>query len=166
MDCADSSRFAEARHALQRLLEDPVVGSMPLLVLANKVDLLSPAERATQEVRGWAALVQELNLDCASDGHSGQRWSVLSVSATRRINLEKIVRWLVLQAHGAGDEAVNGESDATPYDEGSGVTGRLWRVWDALSSTWSRGRRKATRWGGKRSFTMLADASRSMLVDD
>ena len=43
VDVADAARLGEARQALQRLLEDPVVGSMPLLVIANKADLLPPA---------------------------------------------------------------------------------------------------------------------------
>ena len=106
---------------------------MPLLVLANKIDLLAPADRACEEVRGWATLDRELSLGDADDGEgfddltggsrrrrsrrvqyggggvaggggsAGGRWSILGVSASRRINLAQLLRWLVLQAHGAGE---------------------------------------------------------------
>lgn len=163
VDASDASRFGEARQALQRLLEDPVVSGMPLLVLANKVDLLPPAERAVEEVRGWAALAHELHLD-AMDVRS---WSVLGVSALRRTNLDKVVRWLVLQAHGAG-VPLDADADADDSTGASAAASKVWRLFESLSG-WAY-RKGSRRWGGKRGgFSALgADASNlgETLLDD
>ena len=150
VDVADSSRYGEARQALQRLIEDPVIGEMPLLVLANKVDLLPPAERASEELRGWPNLMEELLLDQLLDGSNMEsKWSILGVSATRRSNLDKVLRWLVLQAHGAGRE--RGETDdAEARSEGGS---RLWRLWEDLGA-WRR--RKWKGWGRGAGFSVLA----------
>jgi GTPase SAR1 family protein len=152
VDVSDTSRYAEARQALARLLEDPIIGDMPLLVLANKADLLPPADRAGEELRGWPTLVRELNLDSGTDADGRHvRWSVLGVSATRRSNLDKVLRWLLLQAHGAGDERSG--LDGADADERSG-RGRLWRMWESLGA-WRR--RKQRAWGGSRAgFSLLA----------
>ena len=128
VDVSAPERYAEARVALQRLLEDPVVGSMPLLVLANKADLLSPAERASEEMRGWPNLVKQLNLEFMDSSENG--WSVLGVSATRRSNLDKVLRWLVLQAHGV--HVVEG---------GEARGGRLRRMWTSMRKKWYHGGR-------------------------
>ena len=49
-------------YAFQRPLRRIVSGLQHLLVLANKIDLLGPADRACEEVRGWATLARELSL--------------------------------------------------------------------------------------------------------
>ena len=190
VDCSDPARLPEARQALQRLIEDPIVGTLPLLVycpqgtehvcrdvairerhpppsmsllrfplltrLANKVDLLSPADRASEEVRGWPALAEELNLDCMG---GQQEWSLLGISAVRLTNLDKVLRWLVLQAHGAGDRpsADGGGAASGSGAEGPGLGTRLW---DWVSTP---GKRRG--WGG-RYTSVLADASRSLLVSE
>ena len=129
VDVTDSARLAEARQALFQLLEDPVVGSLPLLVLANKADLLAPIDRASEEIRGWPMLVQELSLDTLEDVN----WCILGVSATRQSNLDKILRWLILQAHGAGGtrKGEEGEIGST------GASGRLSQLWGYVGS-WRR----------------------------
>lgn len=161
VDCADASRLPEARQALQRLLEDPVVSSLPLLVLANKVDLLPPTDRACEEVRGWSALAEELSLDLSGT----HQWSVLGISATRLTNVDKVLRWLVLQAHGAGAPAGASTSDAYggagPSDASAGArarTGSLSRLWESLVG----GRRRGGRWGSWYK-SVLADASESLI---
>ena len=163
VDVSDASRYGEAKQALQRLLEDPVVGGMPLLVLANKVDLLPPARRAQEEAEGWSTLVQALNLDYISADAPGlglgQRWNVLPVSATRRTNLNRVLRWLVLRAHGAREEALDGAVEVGG--------GSMWRLWVAVSAPFT-GKKK--RWGfgfgGRSRYADLADASRSLVDDD
>lgn len=50
IDSTDGGRLPEARQALQQLFEHAAVRALPLLVLVNKTDLLSPAERAHEEV--------------------------------------------------------------------------------------------------------------------
>lgn len=129
VDVTDSERLTEARQALSRLLEDPAVGDLPLLVLANKADLLAPTDRASEELRGWPSLVQELNLDMIENS----RWCILGLSATRRSNLDKVLRWLILQAHGAGGDRAGEEGDIA----GAGGGGRLWRMWESVG-TWRR----------------------------
>jgi small GTP-binding protein len=196
VDCADPDRFVEARQALQRLLEDPVIGRMPLLVLANKIDLLAPADRACEEVRGWATLARELSLMDVDDdaegfddhtasgstsrrrrgrrvhygggggvtgggGSAGGRWSILGVSASRGTNLAQLLRWLVLQAHSVGEEPSGGElAEGTDAAGGAGASGRLGRLWQSLWG--SKVGRRSSRWRG---FSLLSDASRSLLVE-
>lgn len=147
LDVTDMSRLGEARQALQRLLEDPAMGTKSLLVLVNKVDLLPPAQRASEELRGWPTLVQELNLDCLD---AQCRWSVLGLSATRRSNLDKVLRWLLLEAHGAGGDAAHELGDV---GAGPGGGGRLWRAVDSLAASW---RRRRKRWGSRAGFTLAA----------
>mmetsp|Transcript_35 Transcript_35/g.118 ORF Transcript_35/g.118 Transcript_35/m.118 type:complete len:259 (+) Transcript_35:65-841(+) len=156
VDCSDPTRFGEARQALQRLLEDPIVTGLPLLVLANKVDLLPPADRAFYEVSGWRSLIEQLNLGVESTEHS-QRWSVLGVSATRSINLEKVVRWLVLQAHQVGG------SSAAEDEEGMPSRNSIFS-WPSLTSAWSSTKR---RWSSSARYTsVLADASQSLILSE
>lgn len=155
VDVTDTERYGEARQALQRLLEDPVIGTMPLLVLANKVDLLRPAERAEQEVRGWPTLVKALNLDYVNPAYP---WTILAISATRRIQLDKIMRWLVLKAHGADEDATEGDEH---FHQGGGSL--LWKVWGAVNP-FSNRRSRGRSWmpWGKRRWTEL----QAGLVDD
>lgn len=205
VDASDSERFGEARQALHALLEDPIIGRLPLLVLANKIDLLAPADRACEEVRGWASLAHELSLmdadssgfadhSCQGGGHrnrnrsrrrslgedsvdreayydgdlgvgggggvgSGGRWSVLGVSATRAVNLDKVLRWLVLQAHGVGDDT-SAESNQVADGHEGGVGRRATRLWQSLRG--SKIGRRSARWRG---FSLLSDATRSLLVE-
>ncbi|KAL1498931.1 hypothetical protein AB1Y20_013452 [Prymnesium parvum] len=98
VDVTDGARLGEARQALQQLLEHPAVRALPLLVVANKIDQLTPAERAHCEVRGWPEIAHELQLGDPARFY----WSILGVSATHAMNIPKLLRWLVLQAHGVG----------------------------------------------------------------
>ena len=95
VDCSDGDRYADARMALHRLLEDPGMRGMPLLIIVSKVDLLPNSELAVREQQSWADLSRALNLDCITEN----RWSILGVSAKDGTNLEKLRRWLTLQAH-------------------------------------------------------------------
>lgn len=144
VDCANATRLGEARQALLRLLEDPMVSGIPLLVLANKVDLLPLAERAYEEGSGWHSLIEQLNLGLEST--DAFRWSVLGISATRSINVDKLVRWLVLQAHGAG-RVTTGATDDFHTLRPCAFT---WRSMSALA-------------GALRERSMLAEASISLL---
>jgi len=174
VDAADPSRLPEARQALQRLLEDPVVCGMPLLVLASKVDLLPPNERAMAEIRGWSEMARELHLlsdggdsngDTAPDGRRRHHWSMLGVSATRGTNLDQVLRWLVLQAHGVGETPAGSASqDADADADGHDADQSAWWWGRSLASAWSQRRRP--RWGARRGFALLADASRSLLVEE
>ena len=159
VDASDPARFAESRQALARLLEDPVVGRLPLLVLATKIDLLPPADRAVMEMQGWRELAHELHLD-REPGQApggGGHWSILGVSATRGVNLTKVLRWIVLQAHGAGKP----ESSSDALD-GSGDPGstrrRASRLWHAMWG--SRVGRKGSAWWG---FTSVGELHETLV---
>jgi signal recognition particle receptor subunit beta len=154
VDVADDARMPEARQALHRLLDDPGLRDMPLLILANKTDLLPPHQRAQQELRGWPILVEGLSLGGATSDLGG--WSVLGVSSTRRTNLSQVLRWLVLKAHGASGGA--GDSDAAMGGCEGGYA-------DALRAWWRGGRRsKRGSWSsGWGRFSLLPDASVSLL---
>ena len=154
VDCNDASRFGESRQALQRLLEDPVVSGMPLLVLAYKVDLLPPATRACEEVSGWRSLAEQLGL---AGPAASQSWSVLGVSATRATNIDKVVRWLVLQAHGAGRQP---SADSEEHD----VSRHSTISWHALSDAWTGAKRRLR--GSGRYTSVMADASRSLILSE
>lgn len=86
VDAADSARFAEAKQELHRLLEDPQLSKIPLLVCANKIDLNPHASESE--------LVQALNLDYITD----QTWVVFPISALRGTNIQQVAEWLVKQS--------------------------------------------------------------------
>merc|ERR1712032_682106 len=49
VDAADRTRFQEAREELQRLLEEPCLATVPILVLGNKIDI--PVAVSEDELR-------------------------------------------------------------------------------------------------------------------
>lgn len=75
-----------ARRELHRLLEDRDLGTTPLLVCANKIDL----EPHVSEHE----LIRELNLDYLMDNP----WLVIPCSALRQINVNAVLEWLIKQA--------------------------------------------------------------------
>ena len=95
VDCVDHARLAEARQALHQLLDEPATRGLPLLVLANKMDLLPLQLRADMEAEGWQPLARSLNLDCVTE----HPWCILGVSAAHGRNLAQLRRWLVLVAY-------------------------------------------------------------------
>ena len=95
VDATDGARIAEARQALHDLLIETGRRTLPTLILANKVDLISADHRGPDELGVCEPVIRGLGLDARSPC----AWCVLSVSAQRGTNLEKAPRWLVLQAH-------------------------------------------------------------------
>ena len=72
-----------ARYELHRLLEDRELSRTPILVCANKIDLTPHVEEPE--------LIRALNLDYIVDNP----WIVISISALRTLNVDKVVSWLV-----------------------------------------------------------------------
>ena len=66
---------------MYNLLEDKSIENKPLLVLANKIDL----EPHMSEVE----IIKELNLE-----YVNSTWAVLSISALKGSNFEKVLEWL------------------------------------------------------------------------
>jgi GTPase SAR1 family protein len=142
LDVSDPDRVPEARQALHQLLDDPRLRGMPLLVVASKFDMLHPTDRAELERLRWAPLASHLNLDCVTE----HEWTVLGVSAKEQINLDKLTRWIVLQAH-------SGRSTQT----GADLTRRgvaLWRLTLMRIGTWFTGERPRP----ETEFTLLGAA--------
>lgn len=72
-----------ARRELHVLLEDRELAGIPLLVLANKIDL-DPHLAEPEIIKG-------LNLDYIMENP----WVVISISALRGVNIERVVDWLL-----------------------------------------------------------------------
>eukprot|EP00699_Malawimonas_sp_californiana_P001495 EC715660.1.p1 GENE.EC715660.1~~EC715660.1.p1 ORF type:complete len:185 (+),score=21.20 EC715660.1:52-606(+) len=86
VDTSDFDRMDEARRELNTLLEEESLRRLPLLVVANKIDLephLSKAE-----------LIRTLNLDYISE----VPWTVVAISARLQTNLVDVLQWLVAQS--------------------------------------------------------------------
>ena len=83
VDASAGDLLQLARKELHLMLEDRELTGVPLLVLANKVDLephLSEPE-----------IIQGLNLDYVIENP----WVVISISALRGTNIERVVDWLI-----------------------------------------------------------------------
>lgn len=84
MDTNDTERIVLARHELHILLEEHLtLHNVPILVLANKVDL--------QPHLSEIELVEALNLDYVTENP----WEVVGISALRGNNIERVVDWLI-----------------------------------------------------------------------
>ncbi|MES1909116.1 MAG: hypothetical protein MHM6MM_001917 [Cercozoa sp. M6MM] len=86
VDAADVERLDDARHELHKLLDDRELAGMPLLVLANKIDL--PTCVPEDE------LIRALNLDYISEN----AWMVVPLSAKNGTNIDKAVKYLLKYA--------------------------------------------------------------------
>eukprot|EP00361_Fabrea_salina_P000633 CAMPEP_0202429936 /NCGR_PEP_ID=MMETSP1345-20130828/3524_1 /ASSEMBLY_ACC=CAM_ASM_000843 /TAXON_ID=342563 /ORGANISM="Fabrea Fabrea salina" /LENGTH=118 /DNA_ID=CAMNT_0049041287 /DNA_START=198 /DNA_END=554 /DNA_ORIENTATION=+ len=83
VDASAGDLLQLARKELHLMLEDRELTGVPLLVLANKVDIephLSEPE-----------IIQGLNLDYVIENP----WVVISISALRGTNIERVVDWLI-----------------------------------------------------------------------
>jgi Arf/Sar family protein len=75
-----------ARKELHLLLEDRELHGIPILILANKIDL----EPHLTEPE----IIQGLNLDYIMDNP----WVIISISALRGTNIERVVEWLIARS--------------------------------------------------------------------
>lgn len=85
VDAYDVKKLRTARKELHRLLEIRELATIPVLVLANKIDL----EPHIKEHE----LIRELNLDYIVDNP----WLVIPCSALRNINMGQVIEWLIHQ---------------------------------------------------------------------
>jgi len=70
---------------LHKLLDDGSIGTTPLLVLANKIDI--PEHAGEQE------LIEKLQLNYVLE----TPWMVLPISALHVTNIDQVVEWLTSQ---------------------------------------------------------------------
>jgi len=86
LDASAPDVVSLARRELHVLLEDRELGGIPLLVLANKIDL-DPHLAEPEIIKG-------LNLDYIMENP----WVVISISALRGVNIERVVDWLLTKS--------------------------------------------------------------------
>jgi ADP-ribosylation factor-like protein 8 len=103
VDASDKKKIDTARYELHRLLENPELSKVPLLVLGNKVDTEPHMSHDNviqvltgQFVFGYPErlsrdnVIQALNLDYITEN----KWTMINISCTRNINVDKVVEWL------------------------------------------------------------------------
>jgi ADP-ribosylation factor-like protein 8 len=85
VDAAAPQKLPTARKELHKLLDGGSIGSKPLLILANKIDIKPHV--------GENKLIEELQLNYVRD----TPWIVLPISALHVTNLDQVVEWLTEQ---------------------------------------------------------------------
>lgn len=85
VDAFDISKISTARKELHRLLEIRELATIPVLCLANKIDL---EPHITEH-----DLIRELNLDYIVDNP----WLVIPCSALKQMNIDQVIDWLIHQ---------------------------------------------------------------------
>mmetsp|Transcript_19989 Transcript_19989/g.43477 ORF Transcript_19989/g.43477 Transcript_19989/m.43477 type:complete len:178 (-) Transcript_19989:346-879(-) len=85
VDAAAPQKLGVAKKELHKLLDDGSIGSTPMLICANKIDL-------TPHV-GEAELIDKLQLNYVME----TPWMVLPISALKCTNIEQVVEWLTSQ---------------------------------------------------------------------
>ncbi|OMJ78460.1 hypothetical protein SteCoe_21698 [Stentor coeruleus] len=83
VDASAIDLISYSRKELHSMLEDRDLAGIPLLVLANKIDL-NPHLTEPEIIKG-------LNLDYVIDNS----WLVISISSLRGTNIERVVDWLL-----------------------------------------------------------------------
>lgn len=87
VDASDTARAPLAGTELHRLLAEPSLSGLPLLVCLNKIDL-SP-HLSKEEC------IEVLKLESLTSN----AWAVVPISALQRTNIGEVVDWLVTHAH-------------------------------------------------------------------
>jgi ADP-ribosylation factor-like protein 8 len=83
VDAAATDLISYSRKELHTMLEERDLAGIPILVLANKIDI-NPHLTEPE-------IIQGLNLDYVIDNP----WLVISISALRGTNIERVVDWLL-----------------------------------------------------------------------
>ena len=83
IDSSAIELISYSRKELHTMLEEKELAGIPLLVLSNKIDVIPHLNE--QEI------IQGLNLDYVIDNP----WLVISISALRGTNIERVVDWLL-----------------------------------------------------------------------
>jgi Arf/Sar family protein len=85
VDVNDRESVPTAKIEVHRLLEDASLGTTPILVCANKIDLPHMEEEE---------LIRELNLDYITSNP----WIVIPISALENQDVHKVLTWLISHA--------------------------------------------------------------------
>eukprot|EP00927_Polykrikos_kofoidii_P038997 TRINITY_DN33441_c0_g1_i1.p1 TRINITY_DN33441_c0_g1~~TRINITY_DN33441_c0_g1_i1.p1 ORF type:complete len:197 (-),score=33.43 TRINITY_DN33441_c0_g1_i1:289-879(-) len=95
VDAADRTRFHEAREELARLLSDPLLATVPIVVLGNKIDI--PIASSEEELR--YALGLHVHHTCGKNVHSGDAFvgrplELFMCSVVKRTGYAEAFSWL------------------------------------------------------------------------
>jgi Arf/Sar family protein len=85
VDAAAPQKLGTAKKELHKLLDDGSIGSTPMLICANKIDIQSHV--------GEAELIDRLQLNYVME----TPWMVLPISALKCTNVDQVVEWLTSQ---------------------------------------------------------------------
>lgn len=85
VDAAAPHKLPTAKRELHKLLDDGSIGTTPMLVLANKIDI--------PEHVGESELIEKLQLNYVME----TPWMVLPISALQVTNIDQVVEWLTAQ---------------------------------------------------------------------
>lgn len=98
IDSADKRRMEETGVELQQLLDEEKLSHVPLLVMANKQDLLSASTPAE--------ITAELGLNDLRE----RTWQILPCSAKTGEGLQEGMEWLVEQINSGKDTSATAEA--------------------------------------------------------
>ena len=83
VDAADKKRFEEAKNELSSLIQDEKLANVPLLVFANKVDLLQ------------AAAIEDITESMDLSGITNRNWTIQACSAKSGEGLQEGMEWTI-----------------------------------------------------------------------
>jgi GTP-binding protein SAR1 len=95
VDAADRTRFAEAREELHRLLEEPSLADVPIVILGNKIDI--PVAASEEELRQSLGIFHHMTSsgDELNKGTVKARpVQVFMVSVLKRMGYAEAFQWL------------------------------------------------------------------------
>lgn len=91
IDSADKKRIEETGIELQQLLDEEKLADSPLLIMANKQDLVS------------AMSLEEIDEELKLSSIRGRTWKILPCSAKTGEGLKEAMEWLVEQVNSSQD---------------------------------------------------------------
>lgn len=93
VDAADRTRFQETREELQKLLAEPSLAEVPVVVLGNKIDM--PVAASEDELRHNLQLYQHMTTGKAAKGILSVRpVELFMVSVAKRMGYAEAFQWL------------------------------------------------------------------------
>ena len=87
VDASDPGKLGKVREEMGKLLEDEVVRVMPMLILANKVDIVPHVNEKE--------LVERLGLEEVEE----TPWIIMPTSALNCTGIDSVIEWLISVAH-------------------------------------------------------------------
>ena len=94
VDAADAARFEEARIELNKLLANEAMAALPVLVLGNKVDVVSAVSEATLRHELLLGNTTGKNATAADVAPGTRVIELFMCSVVKRANLIEAIEWL------------------------------------------------------------------------